>query len=67
LNLAARTLAALGTRSDVLGEVFHVPNAPAQTTRQIIGMLAGELGDPIKIRFAPRLMLRLIGVFNPLR
>ncbi len=40
---AADTLAALGTRDDVSGEVFHVPNAPATTTRQIIEMIADQL------------------------
>ena len=62
---AARTLVALGTRDDVIGEVFHVPNAPAQTTRQIINMIALELGRPIKISVAPRFLLRLMGMFNP--
>jgi len=61
---AARTLAALGTRDDVLGEVFHVPNAPALTTRQIIDLIAGELGSPIKVSVAPRFLLRTMGLFN---
>ena len=61
---AARTLAALGTRDDVLGEVFHVPNAPALTTRQIIDLIADELGSPIKVSVAPRLLLRVMGLFN---
>jgi nucleoside-diphosphate-sugar epimerase len=62
---AARTLATLGTRDDVLGEVFHVPNPGATTTRQIISEIAAELGSPLKISVAPRLLLRLMGVFNP--
>jgi nucleoside-diphosphate-sugar epimerase len=62
---AARTLATLGTRDDVLGGVFHVPNAPAQTTRQIISTISAEVGSPIKISVAPRLLLRLMGIFNP--
>lgn len=62
---AARTLAALGTRDDVLGEVFHVPNAPALSTREIISMISAELGSPIKISVAPRPLLRLLGLFNP--
>jgi nucleoside-diphosphate-sugar epimerase len=62
---AARTLAALGARDDVDGEVFHVPNAPAQTTRQIIDMIAEQLGSPIKVSAAPRLVLRTLGLFNP--
>lgn len=62
---AARTLAALGTRDDVVGEVWHVPNAPARTTREIIGMVAEELGVPVKIRRAPRPLLRALGLVNP--
>ena len=61
---AARTLAALGTREGVLGEVFHVPNAPALTTRQIIDLIADELGSPIKVSVAPRALLRVMGLFN---
>ncbi len=62
---AARTLAAVGTAEDVVGEVFHVPNARAQTTRQIIAIVAAQLGSPIKISVAPRLALRALGLFNP--
>ena len=62
---AARTLAALGTRDDVAGEVFHVPNAPARTTREIIATISETLSRPIKIRVAPRLVLRTIGLFKP--
>jgi nucleoside-diphosphate-sugar epimerase len=62
---AARTLAALGTRDDVAGEVFHVPNAPARTTREIITTISAVLAAPIKISVAPRLVLRAIGLFKP--
>lgn len=62
---AARTLAALGARDDVDGEIFHVPNAPARTTRQIIDMIAEQLGSPIKVSTTPRLPLRALGLFNP--
>ena len=62
---AARTLAALGSRDDVDGEIFHVPNAPAQTTRQIIDMISEQMGSPIKVSAAPRLVLRALGLFNP--
>jgi nucleoside-diphosphate-sugar epimerase len=62
---AGRTLAALGTRDDVIGEVFHIPNVPAQTTRQIIHSISLEFGRPIKISVAPRLILRVMGLFNP--
>jgi hypothetical protein len=42
-----------------------VPNASPQTTRQIISTISAELGVPVKIRVAPHLALRLIGVVNP--
>jgi nucleoside-diphosphate-sugar epimerase len=62
---AARTLAALGTRDGVLGEVFHVPNAPARSTRELIEMISADLGVAIKVSVGPRIVLRLIGLFNP--
>jgi hypothetical protein len=49
----------------VLGEVFHVPNAPAPSTRQLIEVISRELGTPIKVSVAPRLLLRALGLFNP--
>jgi nucleoside-diphosphate-sugar epimerase len=61
---AGRTLAALGTRDDVAGEVFHVPNAPATTTRRIVGMIAEDLGRPVTLKVAPRAVLRLMGLFD---
>jgi nucleoside-diphosphate-sugar epimerase len=61
----ARTLAALGTRDDVAGEVFHVPSAPARTTREIIATISENLGSPIKISVAPRSLLRILGLFKP--
>ncbi len=62
---AGRTLAALGTRGNVLGEVYHVPNAPAMSTRGVIDTIADEIGSPIKISATPRWLLRAIGVLNP--
>ena len=62
---AARTLALLGTRGGVAGEVFHVPNAPAQSTREIIGLISEQMGRRLKVSVAPRSVLRLIGLFNP--
>jgi nucleoside-diphosphate-sugar epimerase len=62
---AARTLAALGTRGDVSGEVFHVPNAPARTTRQLIELVAERLGTRGTVKTTPAPVLRLLGLFDP--
>jgi nucleoside-diphosphate-sugar epimerase len=62
---AARTMVALGTRDDVSGEVFHVPNAPARTTREIVAVIGSHLGSTVKLRPAPRLLLRAMGLVDP--
>lgn len=62
---AARTMLALGTSEGVLGEVWHVPNAPARTTREIVAMVADDIGSPVTVRTAPTLILRLMGLVNP--
>lgn len=61
---AASTLAALGTRPDLAGQVFHVPNAPAISTGEIIELIGRRVGHPVKISVAPRALLRIMGVFN---
>ncbi|MGE5211972.1 MAG: NAD-dependent epimerase/dehydratase family protein [Acidobacteriota bacterium] len=62
---AGHTMAELGTRNDVGGEVFHVPNAPARSTREIIDMIGDQLGTTVKVQTAPKLLLRAMGLFNP--
>ena len=62
---AGRTLATLGTDDRAVGQVWHVPNAPAKTTRELIAMIARTLGRDIKVQVAPKLILKLMGLFNP--
>jgi nucleoside-diphosphate-sugar epimerase len=61
----SRVLATLGTDDRALGEVWHVPNAPAQTTNEVIAMIGDELGQEIKVSAAPEPILKLMGLFNP--
>ncbi len=60
-----RTLAILGTDERALGETWHVPNARAQTTRELVAMIATDLGHNIKVAPTPKLILRGLGLFNP--
>ncbi len=62
---AARTLAAVGTRHDAAGGIFHAPNAPALTTREIIDLIADKLNTKIELKTTPTVILRLLGLFNP--
>lgn len=59
-------LAVLGEHADAPGEVWHLPNAEARTTRQIVEtiyMLAGQ--HRTRLRSTPSLLLRALGLVNP--
>lgn len=62
----ARALVTLGEGDEALGQAWHVPNAETLTTRQMIGLVEAELGRTIKVRAAGRLMVSILGLFNPL-
>jgi nucleoside-diphosphate-sugar epimerase len=62
---AGRVLATLGADDRALGQVWLVPNAPPQTTREIIGMIGADIGRPVKVSAVPSLLLTVMGWFNP--
>jgi nucleoside-diphosphate-sugar epimerase len=58
------TLVILGERDEALGQVWHIPNAETVTTRQFLQWVFEEIGQPPKIQVAPKLILRVMGLFN---
>jgi len=60
-----RALAILGRDDRADGQIWHIPNAPALTTRQIIQLAAEISGVPPKFSALGKLMLRLGGLFIP--
>lgn len=62
----AKALIMLSGNDKAFGQVWHVPNAPSITTRQFIGLVEREIGQPIKVRAAGKLMVSLLGLFNPM-
>lgn len=62
----ARALVTLGGHDNAIGEVWHIPNAPARTTRAWIEAFYAETGQPFKLSVAPKPVLWLMGLFNPL-
>jgi nucleoside-diphosphate-sugar epimerase len=58
-------LATLGERDEALGQIWHVPNAPTVTTRQVLTELFALLGTPPKMGGMGRLMMRLGGIVIP--
>jgi nucleoside-diphosphate-sugar epimerase len=62
----ARTLIELGRRDEALGEIWHVPTAPAVSQRRFAEMAAEAAGLPApKLSRMTKPMLRLAGFFVP--
>jgi nucleoside-diphosphate-sugar epimerase len=62
----AAGLATLGSDERAVGGVWHLPGPATATTRQVLELIAGELGHPVAIRSVPKLVLRALGLVNPL-
>ena len=59
-------LATLGTDARAVGEVWHLPGPETVTTRALLDLVAGEVGYPVAVRSVPKLVMRALGVFNPM-
>jgi nucleoside-diphosphate-sugar epimerase len=62
----ARGLVNLGEQEKALGQVWHIPSAKTGTTREFVTAVFEELGKPVKIQVAPRWLISLLGIFNPM-
>jgi nucleoside-diphosphate-sugar epimerase len=60
-----RALVELAHTDDAYGQVWHLPTPPAITPREYLQRLYAEAGHPMRVQVAPKLVLRLIGIFNP--
>ncbi len=56
-----RALATLGQREGVVGQIWHVPTAPARTTREMVALIAGKSA---KVSALPRWMVSMAGLFD---
>jgi nucleoside-diphosphate-sugar epimerase len=56
----------LGTDERAVGQVWHLPGPETVTTRALLDVVAGEVGHPVAVRSVPKLVLRALGVVNPL-
>jgi len=63
---AGRATAALGQSDEAYGKTWHLPTSREPITGEGFVRLACErAGRPFKLQVAPRWMLRLMGLFNP--
>lgn len=60
-----RAMVTVAARDEALGQAWHVPNAPAITQRQMLGMFFEALGMKPKISVINRPMMMLAGLFIP--
>jgi nucleoside-diphosphate-sugar epimerase len=58
-------LVILGERDEALGQVWHLPNSPPQTTRELVAIVYRTTGHAPRVRAAPNLMVRAAGLVNP--
>ncbi|MCY1723001.1 NAD-dependent epimerase/dehydratase family protein [Prolixibacteraceae bacterium Z1-6] len=63
---AAKATALLGNTQSAYGQVWHLPTAKPWTGEQWINAFANELGIEPKTQVAPKFMVRIIGLFNPI-
>jgi nucleoside-diphosphate-sugar epimerase len=61
----AAGLATLGTDERAVGGVWHLPGPETVTTRQLLDLVARDVGHPVGVRALPKLAVRALGVFNP--
>jgi len=62
----AAGLAMLGTDERAVGGVWHLPGPETTTTREVLALVSREVGHSVEIRSVPKLIVRALGVFNPL-
>jgi nucleoside-diphosphate-sugar epimerase len=63
----ARLLVTVAQDEQAWGRPWHVPSNPPRTQREAIGDLCHVAGvDPVKVKEYPPLVIRGMGLFNPL-
>ncbi len=61
----AAGLATLGTDERAIGEVWHLPGPETVTTRELLALVAADVGHPVRVRVLPKVAVRALGIFNP--
>jgi nucleoside-diphosphate-sugar epimerase len=62
----AAGLATLGTDDRSIGGVWHLPGPATVTTREILRLIAIEVGHPVGVRSVPKLAVRALGLVSPM-
>ena len=63
---AAKATALLGNTNNAFGQVWHLPTDEPVTGKEWIEQIAKELGVEPKVQVAPKFLVKLLGIFNPI-
>lgn len=61
----ARALVLVGREPSAWGNAWHVPSDETTTTAQIVAMIGEVAGVPARAKATPKLILRMLGRFDP--
>jgi nucleoside-diphosphate-sugar epimerase len=62
----AKGLVILGEQDRAFGQIWHIPNSKTMTTRQFIENVYHQTGKACKISAAPRAVVSILAIFNPM-
>jgi nucleoside-diphosphate-sugar epimerase len=62
----AAGLATLGTDARAVGQVWHLPGPPTVTTRELLDLVADQVGHRVGVRSVPKLAVRALGLASPM-
>jgi len=62
----AAGLATLGTDERAVGQVWHLPGPETVSTSELLALLGAEVGHEVPARIMPVLLLRGLGLVNPM-
>ena len=55
----------MGEREEALGRAWHLPSPETTTTRRFVETIFEVVGKPARLQAAPKIVLRVMGLFNP--
>ncbi len=60
----ARGLVTLADHEQAYGEIWHIPNAPETTNRELVKEIANRIGVTPRYRVAGKLIVNIVGILN---
>jgi len=61
-----KLLATLGTRDEAFGQIWFTPSPAPVTQAEFVKLLENEIGQPVKVLVGGPLMMKFLGLFNPM-